>query len=870
MSEIHPSMNTLVLETKLHPPQIYSSTLLRPRLFHLMEDYQSYRLIVVSAPAGYGKSTLLTMWGKRAATVMAWVSLDDMDNDVLRFWSTLVESLMKVTANPLRRSVSVIHLGGQLALDALVNALISDLKEYEQDIVMVLDDYHLIKDASIHRSVEYLIKHLPGHVHLVIVSRNSMPFSISRLRVQGKVLEIGVPELTFTADEVEHFYRDILHMDIPEETLNRVMQLTEGWVSGLQLAAMAMQGSKNPSDIFARFGGAHQLVAEFLNDEVLHAESEVVQTFLLETSILNRMTESLCIAVTGIQESGAILRHLHATNSFLIPLDEERVWFRYHHLFSDFLRHRLVQAGTHQVHQLHRRAAGWFQAQGFMSEAVDHAIQGEDFSFAVDILESNCAKLLHAGELHILLHWFEQIPHPTLKAHPLAKILHGWVLTLLQDFNPALQVVAEVRESLSSQPQTAFVEELALELDVLRGYIALMQGHATIAIESFQASVAKTTRYSKFFLQGVNLNTGEPFVLPSRLGMRGHLKSAFQLYTELRQIWKHSGLAILGYGSVALGELYYEWNQLDELDYFIPRGMELGKTVQDPGILVPLHLLHAKYLRVRGMTEEMWQSVNELQTWLDTSALNGHWDDIVAAFKVRLSIEQNRADEVLLWIDVNREKQHQPVAAVGEYCLITLARALIYTRQWKSASRLLSKLLHSAETQERLTSKIEVSLLQTIASGAQNDETTAMDTLRRAIRWGMTENYHRTFLDEGEALVHWLRKLVTDRCNITREEYGYARGLVATFEKSKLPHDNWMDKTRQAFSDPQSSYVEPLTNREKDILSAISVGLTNADIAKQLGLSVGTVKLYAHNVFGKLGVKNRTQAVVKARALNLL
>jgi LuxR family transcriptional regulator, maltose regulon positive regulatory protein len=835
-----------------------------------MDEHRTCRLIVVTAPAGYGKSTFLTMWGKHTATMVAWVSLDEMDNDLSRFWSTVVESVKTIAKRALRRSVSILHVGGPLGMDALLSAFITDLKQYEQDITIILDDYHMITDVSIHHSVEHLMKHLPHHVHLVVVSRKSLPFSLGRLRAQGQVAEIGTNELRFTADETRDFYRKVMHMALPDTVINGVARVTEGWVSGLQLATMAMQGEQDLSNLLSKFGGGHRLVADFLNEEVLLGLTDVVQNFLLETSILNRMNGPLCVALTGVQEAQEILRELHLTNSFVIALDEDLVWYRYHHLFSDYLRQRLGKQDVARVLHLHRRAAEWFHSQGFIAEAIEHAIQAEDFTFAAYILEINCAKLLHAGELITLLQWFERIPDSTLEQHPLARVLHGWVLTLLQRLEPALQVVANARESLPSQPQTVDVQEIELELDVLRGYIAILQRDTSLAVECFTSSVRRSPKYSRFFLRGVNLNTGEPFVLPSRLGMRGYLNSVFELYTALRQLWKHSGLLILGYGSAALGELYYEWNQFDHLNYFIPRGLDLGKTVQDVGILVPLYLLHAKYLRARGMRVEMWESVRELEVWLQNFALAGHWQDLLMAFKVRLWIEENQADKVFGWLDSNLENQHESVAAVGEYSMITMARVLIYAKRWNPASRLLSKLLHYAETEDRLTSKIEVSLLQTMVYGAENDALGAMAALHRAVHWAMPENYQRIFIDEGEALVHWLRNLSVGTNNLTSEETHYVNALVATFDADKFAQSGSIGGMTPEFGTLQDSYIEPLTNREREILNAIGLGLQNAEIAQRLGLSVGTVKLYVHNIFGKLGVKNRTHAVAKARALSLL
>jgi len=707
------------VETKLAPPQIYTNILARPRLFQLLGKHPLCRLIVVSAPAGYGKSTFLNVWGRQAATELVWVSLDEMDNDETRFWGAIVQAVVAIQPTILQRAMAILHFGEQLDSDALASTLISDLSEYEQDMTIVLDDYHVIHNASIHRLVEYVIQRIPNHVHMAILSRSALPFTIARLRAQGQVVEIGMNDLRFTGAEIRGFYRDVLQMNLTESVINEIGQMTEGWVSGLQLAAMMMRDEKNLSNPFQRFGGNHQMIAEFLHDEVLKAQPDAVQRFLLETSILNRLTESLCSAVTGIQDASEMLQRLQFTNSFVIALDGERVWFRYHQLFSDFLRHRLGIMNSGRVRELHQRAAAWFELQGFTVDAIEHAIAAEDFAFAARILESKSEELLHTGEMNTLLRWFERFPRHELAHYPLAQILHVWVLALSQRLEPALRLIDGLRESLLLG-EDAESKEWTLELDVLRGYIAILQRHTALAVQFFTKSVQYVPKYSRFLSVGMKLNSGEPFVLPSRLGMRGYLRSTFELYTALRKIWKNSGLAILGYGSAALGELYYEWNDLDQLDYFIPRGIELGSTFEDVGILVPMHLLHAKYLRARRMRTEMWQCVCDLEDLIQCIPLNGHWQDIVLAFKVRIWLQENQMDDVASWLNANWENQYGHVTVVGEYGLITMARVLIYVRQLNAAIRLLGKLLQFAEMRMRQiapTCHARWALIYTVSQG---------------------------------------------------------------------------------------------------------------------------------------------------------
>lgn len=860
------SPESLVPETKLYPPQTHASLLLREDLVDKLDQHRHCRLVLVSAPAGYGKSTVMADWYRDHRATATWVSLDGMDNDVLRFWTAFLQSVTTIAPNLTHSARSLLHFGGTDAVEAMLAAFLTEVKQYPQDVTVILDDFHVIHEPKIHISVDYLLRYAPENFHLAILSRATPPISIDHLRLRAQVFELNLNDLRFEPKQIECLFQSAVKVQLSDELINRISELTEGWISGVQLAILCLQDGRDSENLLRDFHGRNQFVSSFLSDKIFNSQTEEIQAFLLRTSVLDRMNSSLCRVVTENDGAGEILRHLVQTNAFTFALDHDQTWFRYHHLLSDFLRQRLTEQGGESASALHLRAAQWYESQGLIREATEHAMRSEDFTFIAGILHRHAATLLHGGELMTLENWFSRMPDTVFRDWPWVAILRAWVLGLTQHPEPALRLVAEVMQRLSANPLGQPVhDELSLELKVLRGYLAILQRHPKVAVESFTASVQSSQKYSRFFRTGLNLNTGGPFILRTRLGMRGYLRSAFEVYTALRKIWKHSGLAILGYGSAILGELHYEWNQLDELAYFIPRGIELGQTFQDVGIMVPMHLLHAKYLRARNLRREMWLVVEGLEQQVLISDLDGHWKAIVTAFKVRLWMEEGHVAQVRQWVARNSRRQHETVTSIAEFELTTLARALMYLKRFDAAAGLLSELLRFAEKEDCLAVRIEVLLLQARLFGVQGEEGHALGRMRRAIEWAMPEGYRRIFLDEGAFIAPWLHKFVESNDGKTDDEMAFVRSLLHGIDIETAEKKRGDFQTRKI---PLQS--EPLTTREQQILGLIEMGLSNADIANRLELSLGTVKGYTHQLYGKLGVKNRTHAAAKARELGLL
>ncbi len=888
MARLPNSEHSPVLMTKLFPPKKQPDLLERPRLKGWIAQARDKKLVAVIAPAGYGKSTFLTLMIEEINRATAWVSLEESDHDPWRFFATLIEAIVLMGTIDMKRTLAVLGFSVEKELDALLYALLTDLRESETPFRLMFDDFHVIQNPQIHQAMATLLVQLPEHGQLVIASRQSLPFSLSRLRAQGLVLLIGIEELRFTSSECHDFFYQLVPLPIQTKVVEQIGKLTEGWILGLKMAAMVLQQEPIVASKWLEFSGRHRLINDFLYEEVMEALPPELQAFLMDTSILDRINGDLCRAVTGQEDAILKWQTIMQMNTFIIALDQEGEWFRYHHLFSSFLRQRLEQMDRDRERQLHLRAAHWYEKHGDIHNAIEHGLIAQEDHLVLALLEKNSTQLLRQGEYDTLLSWFTRLSQDHIDEHVMASILYGWVLTMFNRFEPALQVMAKLEQTVQQIPPSAQRDEFLVEMYVLRGYIAVMQRHTSVAIENFTQSVQLSPKFSRFFRYGLQFNRGEPSVLSSRIGMRGYLLSAHELYTKLRVLWKYSGLAILGYGSIILGELHYEWNELAELEYFIPRGIELGKRAQDPGVLVPIYLLYAKVLWVSGRHEAMWRNFDEIEKWLRHEGFDGHWLDILKAFQVRMWMEEEQQEAVYAYHEANVDKQNETVAAVGDFRMITLARVFIFMKKWKNASSLLAKIMHYAETQDQLMIKIEVGLLQAITYHHLQKEEEVRAILIQTLRWGSKESYLRTFLDQGEALFTLLRPLLKQQKGLSQEELAYGNDILAKYEEQRRSNPAKKEAQRPLVSTSTGTSLqsevkvgttskvvngeepEPLTKRDLEILDGLSIGMSNADLASLLGLSIGTIKVYVHHLYGKLGVTSRAQAVLKAREQNLL
>jgi LuxR family maltose regulon positive regulatory protein len=426
-------MQTPLLQTKLYIPQSRPSSsnlILRPRLMERLNEGLSGKLTLLSAPAGFGKTTLVSEWASQSKTPVAWLSLEETDNDLTRFLGYVIAALQTCYPHLGETVPAMMQSPQPPLLDSLLTILINDIAAIPEDLVLVLDDYHVITSPPIQQALTFLLDHLPSQLHLAITTRADPPFPLARMRARGEMVEIREADLRFTKAETFAFLQQVMNIELSADDLIALHHRTEGWITGLHLAALSMQGSKDAREFVQTFTGGHQYILDYLLEEVFRRQSASSQTFLLQTSILERLCGSLCDAVMGRDDGQTMLETLAQANLFILPLDDERHWYRYHHLFADLLRHRLQQTLPAQWPDLHRRAATWYEQHGFINEAIHHALQAEAYPEAARLVEVNAFTALKQGEVMTVLGWLDRLPQETVHAHPWLSVWHAWALLL--------------------------------------------------------------------------------------------------------------------------------------------------------------------------------------------------------------------------------------------------------------------------------------------------------------------------------------------------------------------------------------------------------------------------------------------------------
>ena len=624
-----------ILTTKLSIPPARSDSVPRPRLIDRLNGVMQRKLTLLSAPAGFGKTTLLSVWCAAAAKSnwqVAWVSLDASDNDPTRFWSYMIAALVMASSGLEENILMLLRSPQPPPIESILVTVINKLTAIPHQVALILDDYHLIEIPAIHEALIFLLDHLPPNLHVVVASRVDPPLPVARLRTQGHLAELRITDLRFTPAEAAAFLNGVAGLHLAADDIEALEAKTEGWIAGLHLAALALQERPDRAGLVAMFTGRHRYVLDYLVDEVLHRQPEHFQTFLLQTSILDRLSGPLCDIVTGSTESKAVLEQLERANLFLVPLDEERSWYRYHHLFTEVLQSRLQQIYPSRIAELHARAAAWFDQHGFVAGAVGHALAAADFAYAAQLIEQAAETLLKQGEIATLLTWLRALPADLLRTQPRLSLFHAWALTSINQLDAAevsLQDTARVLRRRFPQPLTGSGNE-SVERDVdmqhLPGEVAAIRA----SIASLRGDVPSTIECASLALEGLSqenvlmrgmtaLSLGRAYlwsgdleaaehvladavtinqraenmtaVLISRYSqghlsvMQGRLRQAAQIYRTILDDTAKLGGAFPGASLVhiGMGALLYEWHELKAAEEHLLQGIELGKPGGLPG-----------------------------------------------------------------------------------------------------------------------------------------------------------------------------------------------------------------------------------------------------------------------------------------------
>lgn len=869
-----------ILATKLFVPHSSGVLIDRPRLVEGLLRALECKVTVVSAPPGYGKSSLLSEWVNQLQVPVGWLSMESTDNDVIRFWVYVIAALQKVRPRLGSQALALLHT--QPDLENVMTLLVNDLITVEEDIVLVLDDYHVIEEPEVHRSMMLFIGRLPANMHVCLASRKDVPLSLGSLRVKGQLYEIGISDLRFTSDEIRTYWNKQVGIE-PNDSLLRILeQRTEGWVAGLKLAALFGGGQSAASADISIFSGRHRYVVDYLLEEAFLHLPEQIQKFLLQTSILERMNSSLCSAVTG-EESASLLNWLEQANLFLIPLDNERFWYRYHHLFSEFLEERLRKQAAPDISQLHLKASKWYEKQQFIYEAVHHAIRAEEYERASWLIEKHAASFLKRRELVTLNKWVEQLPEGIANRANLL-IIKVWTTLLVGDVKMTLELLAFLHEKIKvdeDQLSEGFVSRIWEETYIINNFLALFRKDFEDAYQRMEWMTGRNDineirpqlDREVFLVDGIELNAGYSAITQGFYGFFGRLKQAEAYHLLYSQFLEKNDMMDYHFTANnfgALCEVYYEKNECSRSREIGKKGCSIALRKGNIGAYVPASITIARTYWVEGKQDK---AIEYVEAALDTLHQLGEehysrWHHFYHAYLTRCYIVQGNEVKVEQWLQSTRLSSSRELTIYQEYENFTLLRVMMHRQQYEEGLILAKSMLKVAEQSRQIGSILENLLMLAAFLHALGDLHQAALRLHDALLLAESEGYFRTILDEGPILFGMMSKYMEFRKYhlIPALHNGvslrYVEKLYILMGNEKA---NWVE-TKTAINE----LVSPLTKRELEVLGLVAQGMSNKEIAENLALSEGTIKLHLNRIYSKLMCNNRLQALQKAKQLHLL
>ncbi len=904
----HEEPLTPLLATKLHLPRPRALLVPRSHLLERLQQGMAGTLTLVSAPAGFGKTTLLAQWLAVSGMPVAWLSLEAEDNDPTRFLSYLIAALQTLDAQLGTTALALLHIPQPPPPEAVLAVLTNDLVERGGgDVALVLDDYHLITAEAIQRGMTFLLEHRPPHLHLLLATRADPPFlPLARLRAQGQLTEVRAADLRFADAEASAFLQTVMGLDLSAEAIATLESRTEGWIAGLQLAALSLQGRADVSGFLTAFTGTHRFVLDYLSDEVLARQPAPVQQFLLYTCILERLSGPLCDAVTGQEGSQAMLETLDRTNLFVVALDDERHWYRYHHLFAEVLRRHLHQTEPALMPVLHRRASAWYEQHDLPAEAVQHALAVPDVDQAARLMEPIAFPVTFQGQITTVLGWLNALPQALVRTRPFLCVYYARLLMATNQLEAAEKLLQETERGVQEEMPAEQARIIQGWVLANRAGIALFSGdlpHAiplahqalellpeaeviprssaiVVAAHAYELSgdVTPATEHEVAAAVAWIRTSDNPFAIVGSMTLlarlhvlQGRLRQAAAMYAQVVQVVPRSEVLhhvhSLKY-YFGLGDLLRECNELVAAERHLAQGMALVKEMLtvEPFVATRGYTTLARLEQARGNTRAAFATLDTLAQLAQQRHFALHLMTQGAAVQAQLELAQGNLAAAIHWAGTSGlSADDDDLSYPHEVEYLALARVRIAQARGDPASpflrdilRLLDRLLLDAEPKARMGSVLEIFIVRALALEAHGDRTGALSTLERALMLAEPEGYLRLFVDEGASMLALLRQAYA-RSRVP----GYVATLLSVFGEqhaSDLPLS----------SSRPGPLAEPLTERERDVLQLLLAGASNRELARRLVLSVNTVKRHVYNICGKLGVQSRTQAIIRARALNLL
>jgi LuxR family transcriptional regulator, maltose regulon positive regulatory protein len=940
-----------ILATKLYVPAPRPKIVARPRLIERLNEGLAlgHKLTLISAPAGFGKTTLVSEWVAGCRQPVAWLSLDEEDNNSTHFLNYFIAALQTIAVNVGEGALLVLQSPQPPPIESILTTLLNEIISIPYNFIFVLDDYHLTDSKAVDNALTFLIEHQPPQMHLVITTREDPNLPLARLRVRDQLTELRAADLRFTSSEAAEFLNQVMDLHLSTEDIAALEDRTEGWIAGLQLAALSMRDNQDVHRFIQAFAGDNRYIVDYLIEEVLQRQPEEVRSFLLRTSILDRLNGSLCDAVMGHQDSSARLEALQRGNFFLIPLDDKRHWYRYHHLFADVLHMHLMAEQPDQVPALHRRASEWYEQNGSSADAIRHALAGGDFERAADLVELASPAMSRNRQEAILLGWLQSLPDELLQYRPVLGVTYAHVLMAsgelegvearLQDAERWLNTTADMGE----RPDASSAEMVVVDKEEFRrlpGMIAIARAGLALARGDVPGTVTYAQRaldlapeddhmtrggaagflglayWTSGDLEAAHRTYADGMASLQKAGnisdaingattlaairiAQGRLHDAMRTYEQALQLaMEHGtpGFAVRGTADMYVGmsEILRERNDLHAATQHLLRSKEMGEHTGFPENRYRWRVAMARIRHAQGDLEGALEMLDEAERlYMSDFSPNVH---PIAAWKTRVWVAQGRLAEALGWARKQGLSAEDELSYLREFEHITLARILLarygsdhIDSAIHEAIGLLERLLKAAQEGGRMGSVIEILLLQALAQHMQGDIPAALLPLGQALTLAEPEDYVRIFLDEGEPmrlLIEDLRGKIVDGSfavsqsqpmellpYIERLLRSFSTGQTATTDQQHSPALAPVGRRLGVQVSPIlpiENLVEPLSQRELEVLRLLKTELSGPEIARELTIALSTVRTHTESIYSKLNVKTRRAAVKRAIELNLI
>ncbi len=892
-----------LIQTKLSAPQLRPLLVQRPRLFRRLDESARGKLTLVSAPAGYGKSTLVCAWihdKKRESpnSQFCWLSLDVDDDDPVHFLTYFASALQGVSDKLGAGTLGMLQASRPPAMNTLVAMLIDAIVQADIAFTVVLDDYQNISATVIHDTLTFLLEYQPPQMHLVLLTREDPPLPLSRLRAGGQMAEIRFHDLRFDVEDTAAFLNDIMHLNLSENEIAALEERTEGWIAGLQLAALSMRGLDDTRSFVQSFTGSSRYVLDYLIEEVFQRQTADVKDFLLQTAVLERFSAPLCDAVTGRDDSADVLLQLEQANLFIVALDESRQWYRYHQLFADLLRHRTRRQGL-LASESHERASRWYEANDFPAEAIKHALEAKSWNYAADLLENNSTRMLKHGQIATLLRWAGALPEDAIVARPELCISLAWALALSRKVDEAERYL-EPLLPMAEQYPVFWAQVLTLQAHIARTRHDIPR---TIAYSQRALGLLPTDDFNSRSILGVNLGVAHLYsgdltaakavwmaAAENAQRAKNHHACilAMSFAGQVQAAWGdlHDGASLqrrairlgeenralpaTGRARVNLAALLYEWNELETAVSMLQSALELSKRTGDNAVEWDAYRTLALVRQAQGKNGEATEAIERAHDAARYGEAPANLRLANMIVHLQIALRQNDLAAAARCYRASQALDDDGVSwrsdlLVNAGCLfsqpgLTWARFLLARGEDRAAAALLADCYEAAAAAGLPHDQINARVWQALAAA---DKESAVSFLTEAVFQGQPEGFVRSFIDAGAALRPLLQELVSLEVAPV-----YLGQLVAALEaKTGGPA---LSRTPRTLTAPAQPLIEPLSDRELQIVQLLADRQTNAEIALAIVVSVNTVKTHLQHIYEKLGVHDRRTAVVRARELQLI